>query len=119
MISSNYDRQADALYLKLASSEIARTVEIDSGTLADVDSRGWLVGVEVIRPDRDWPLDDILSKFHVDDRDERDLRAAHKSYRHRGRGRRGGTLGAAAIAGVVAVAVIKVMRDALSRIPIG
>jgi hypothetical protein len=101
------------------ASRWARTVEIDNRTLADVDLRGWLVGVEVLRPDREWPLDDILSKFHVDDRDERDLRAAHKSYRHRSRGRRGGTLGAAAVVGIVAIAVIKAMRDALSRIPIG
>jgi uncharacterized protein YuzE len=62
-----YDQQADALYITLAElAEVARTVQIDPGTLVDLDGRGWLIGVEILRAARPWPLDEILSRFPAD-----------------------------------------------------
>jgi uncharacterized protein YuzE len=75
-----YDQQADALYIMLAErAEVARTVQIDPGTLVDLDDRGCLIGVEVIRPARPWPLDEILSRFPIDGVDERLLRLCERA----------------------------------------
>ncbi len=35
-----YDLEADALVARLAEGAVARTVEVDSGTLVDVDAAG-------------------------------------------------------------------------------
>lgn len=74
MICQDYDADADALYLKLADCRVAHTVEVDSGTLVDLDSAGRLAGIEVIRPDRAWPLEDILHRFGVSPTEAAELR---------------------------------------------
>jgi uncharacterized protein YuzE len=75
-----YDQQADALYIELnGAAEVARTVEIDPGTLVDLDTDGRLLGVEVIRPARPWPLDEILSQFPADHGDARLLRLLERA----------------------------------------
>ena len=75
-----YDQQADALYITLAEhAEVARTVQIDPGTLVDLNSRGWLIGVEIIRPARTWPLDEILSRFPADHADARLVRLLERA----------------------------------------
>jgi uncharacterized protein YuzE len=75
-----YDQQADALYIELnGTAEVARTVEIDPGTLVDLDADGRLLGVEVIRPARPWPLDEILSRFPADHDDARLLRLLERA----------------------------------------
>jgi uncharacterized protein YuzE len=66
-----YDQQADALYVELEAADVARTVQIDRGTLIDLDSQGRLIGVELIRPARPWPLDEILTRFPIDPTDAR------------------------------------------------
>lgn len=73
MISQSYDLDADALYIKLADGQAARTAQIDAGTLVDLDSAGNVVGIEVIQPDRIWPLDKILARYGVSDDDAREL----------------------------------------------
>jgi uncharacterized protein YuzE len=75
MILQSYDLDADALYIKLADRPIARTTQLDPGTLADLDAEGALVGIEVIQPQRVWPLDSILTRFAVSEDDARELRA--------------------------------------------
>jgi uncharacterized protein YuzE len=76
-----YDQQADALYIALTSDEVesARTVQIDPGTLVDLDSSGQLIGVEIIRAARPWPLDEILSRFPVPPADARQLRLLERA----------------------------------------
>jgi uncharacterized protein YuzE len=70
-----YDQQADALYIALAREiRAARTVQVDPGTLVDLDDNGQLLGVEVIRPARSWPLDEILRRFPTDPADALVLR---------------------------------------------
>jgi uncharacterized protein YuzE len=63
MISQSYDLDADALYVELADRQVARTVPVDSGTLVDLDADGEVVGIEVIQPQRTWPLREILKRF--------------------------------------------------------
>ena len=75
MILQSYDLDADALYIRLADHPVARTVQLDAGTLVDLDADGALVGIEVIQPQRAWPLDDILARFAVSEDDARGLRA--------------------------------------------
>ncbi len=65
MLSTEYDREADALYLRLRVGLACRTEEIDPGTLLDLDEHGELLGIEVIRPSRAWPLEEVLSRYQV------------------------------------------------------
>jgi len=71
-----YDQTADALYITLREGvAIARTEQLDPGTLVDVDRVGGAVGVEVIRPARSWPLDDLVEQFDVPAGDAEVLRS--------------------------------------------
>jgi uncharacterized protein YuzE len=75
-----YDLQADALYITLKEqAEVARTIQVDPGTLVDLDSRGNLIGVEVIRPARPWPLDEILNQFSTSDANAHLLRLLERT----------------------------------------
>lgn len=62
-----YDRDADALAITLAAGIVARTEEIDAGTLVDLDERGNVLAIEVIRPERPWPIDEIAARFGLSD----------------------------------------------------
>lgn len=73
MISQTYDLDADALYIELYDRVVARTVQIDSGTLVDLDAAGMLLGIEVIHPQRRWPLGAIIERFGIDAEDAREL----------------------------------------------
>jgi uncharacterized protein YuzE len=75
MISQRYDTQADALYIELDNRDVARTLEIDPGTLVDLDDAGNLLGIEVIHPQRQWPLSEIIDRFSISAADVRELRA--------------------------------------------
>jgi uncharacterized protein YuzE len=71
-----YDNESDALYVSLRDGvSVARTEQIDPGTLVDVDRSGEIVGIEVLRPARAWPLDEVVSRFHVSDHDALLLRS--------------------------------------------
>ena len=74
-----YDQQADALYIQLDDAHVARTVHIDRGTLVDLDAQGHLIGVELIRPARPWPLATILNGFPVDPTSARILRLLERT----------------------------------------
>ena len=65
----DYDREADAVDIALSDGIVARTVEIDPGTLIDVDAQGRVLSIEVIHPRRRWPLGEILDRFTIDDED--------------------------------------------------
>ena len=74
MIRYRYDQLADALDIRIAVGDVARTEEIDSGTLVDLSASGDLLSIEVLRPSRRWPLEEILGHFDVDPADETMLR---------------------------------------------
>jgi uncharacterized protein YuzE len=50
MISTSYDPDADALYLRLAptGTKVAETREVQPGVMMDFDERGGLIGIEVL-----------------------------------------------------------------------
>lgn len=75
MISQQYDLDAQALYIELADRKSAVSEEIDPGTLVDLDAQGHVIGIEVIHPNRPWPLDEILERYEIDPHDARELRA--------------------------------------------
>ena len=73
----DYDESADALYIAVQDDDtsiVARTLEIDRGTLVDVDERGMILGVEVIRPARAWPVEQVLAQFALPSDADRTLR---------------------------------------------
>ena len=62
----SYDLEANALYVGLASEgSVARTHTVDEGTMVDVDTQGTVVGVEVINPHREWPINQIKRRFKL------------------------------------------------------
>lgn len=72
----HYDHEADALEITFDDAGIvSRTVEIDLGTLVDVDEHGDIVAIEVIRPMRRWPLNEIFERFAIGAEDATMLRS--------------------------------------------
>jgi uncharacterized protein YuzE len=65
MVAHTYDCEADALYIELADGSVARTEEIDPGTMVDVDATGRPLGIEVLHPARRWPLGEIIRRYAV------------------------------------------------------
>jgi uncharacterized protein YuzE len=76
-----YSEVDDALYIEVRDGRPERQVELDPGTLVDVDANGRLIGIEVIAPDAGWPADEILRRFPVDPDDAAYIRElAGKSF---------------------------------------
>lgn len=70
----SYDREADALEIRLVDGvAVDRTEQLEPGTMVDLDRRGRAVAIELIRPARPWPLDEIVERFHVDEETARVL----------------------------------------------
>jgi uncharacterized protein YuzE len=70
-----YDPQVDALSIRLLEgSAIARTEQLEPGTLVDLDGQGHVVAIELVRPARSWALDEIEQRFHIDPHDLEVLR---------------------------------------------
>jgi uncharacterized protein YuzE len=54
MISTTYDPQADALYVRIApkGTGVAETREVQPGVMMDFDAEGRLIGIEVLDVER-------------------------------------------------------------------
>jgi uncharacterized protein YuzE len=74
MIRQSFDFDANALYVRLTDEKVARTAEIDACTLVDLSADGRVVGIEVIAPQRYWPLDQILQSFDISPEQAYELR---------------------------------------------
>jgi len=68
-----FDFEARALYVKIKDGKIAKTVEFSQETFVDLDSKGHLLGVEMLSPGKLTihkktrvlaPLRKIATKFH-------------------------------------------------------
>ena len=71
-----FDQEADALAIVLVDDAlVARTVQVDAGTLVDVDQDGVAIAIEVIHPARSWPLESIVNGFRLAEDDVTMLRA--------------------------------------------
>jgi uncharacterized protein YuzE len=64
-ITVQYDREADALYIRLSNSARERTVEIDETTYVDADAAGHAVGIELLYPSMGVELEDMATRFHL------------------------------------------------------
>ena len=72
----DYDKVADALDIVFRDDDVvARTEEVDRGTIVDLDESGRVIAIEVIRPARRWPLAKILERYPIDDESAEILRA--------------------------------------------
>jgi len=56
-----YDREVDALYVRLQEKYIDRTVEIEEGLNIDLDENGRLIGLEVLDATERYTLADIFN----------------------------------------------------------
>lgn len=50
MASAEFDREANALYIRIGEGEVARTVDVDDYRIVDIDAGGAVLGVEVLYP---------------------------------------------------------------------
>ena len=50
-----FDQQADALYVRLDESPVAESEEVRPGVVLDLDERGEVVGIEILRVGRRLP----------------------------------------------------------------
>jgi uncharacterized protein YuzE len=44
-----FDQQADALYVRLDESPVVESEEVRPGVMLDLDQRGEIVGIEILR----------------------------------------------------------------------
>ena len=56
-----YDREVDALYVRLQEKYVARTVEVEEGLNLDLDDSGKLIGLEILDATERYPLADIFN----------------------------------------------------------
>ena len=56
-----YDKEIDALYIRLQEKFVSRTVEIDDGLNIDFDEKGRLIGLEVLDVTERYELSDIFN----------------------------------------------------------
>jgi uncharacterized protein YuzE len=56
-----YDREVDALYIRLQEKYVTRTVEIEEGLNLDLDEKGKLIGLEVLDATERYSSADIFN----------------------------------------------------------
>lgn len=56
-----YDKEADALYIRLQEKYITRIVELEEGLNLDLDENGKLIGLEVLDATERYSLADIFN----------------------------------------------------------
>jgi len=56
-----YDREVDALYVRLQEKFVAKTVEVDEGINIDFDDDGRLIGLEILDATERYALSDIFN----------------------------------------------------------
>ena len=56
-----YDREVDALYIRIQEKYVARTIEIEEGLNIDVDENGKFIGLEVLDATDRYSLTDIFN----------------------------------------------------------
>ena len=56
-----YDKEVDALYVRLQVKHVSRTVEIVEGLNLDLDENGKLIGLEVLDATKRYPLADVFN----------------------------------------------------------
>ncbi|TSC92354.1 MAG: hypothetical protein CEN89_748 [Candidatus Berkelbacteria bacterium Licking1014_7] len=55
----SFDEKADAFYLRFQKGKIKKTIEINKGTLMDIDAKGQLLGIEILDVSAKMPIKDL------------------------------------------------------------
>jgi uncharacterized protein YuzE len=56
-----YDREVDALYIRIQEKDVVRTQEVSDGVNLDFDSEGRLIGLEVLGASKRYTAADIFN----------------------------------------------------------
>jgi len=56
-----YDRQVDALYIRIQEKEASHTKEVEEGVNLDFDEEGKIIGLEIIGTTERYSLKDIFN----------------------------------------------------------
>jgi len=56
-----YDKEVDALYIRLQEKKVARTEELEEGLNIDLDDEGRLIGLEVLDATQRYSKSDIFN----------------------------------------------------------
>jgi uncharacterized protein YuzE len=61
-----YDLNEDALYVYLDDQPVSGQVEMEDGSVVDVDPQGRAVGVEVLSASAGWDIGAVIQRFNLD-----------------------------------------------------
>ncbi len=56
-----YDREVDALYIRIQEKKVFKTREIEEGINIDIDENNKIIGLEVLDATKKYPLMDIFN----------------------------------------------------------
>jgi uncharacterized protein YuzE len=56
-----YDKDVDALYIRIQEKDVVRTQEVSDGVNLDFDGEGRLIGLEVLGASKKYSLSDIFN----------------------------------------------------------
>lgn len=56
-----YDKEVDALYIRIQEKDVARTQEVSDGVNLDFDGENRLIGLEVLDASKRYPSSDIFN----------------------------------------------------------
>ncbi len=56
-----YDREVDALYIRIQEKEVAQSKEVSEDVVLDLDEEGRIIGLEVLDATRHYSLSDIFN----------------------------------------------------------
>lgn len=60
-MKTEYDKQANAVYLKITNEKVVKTIEIDKNTMLDLDENENAVGIEILNASRILKQDNLPS----------------------------------------------------------
>ena len=55
----NYDKEADAMYIEFRKGEFARNKKIDDFTIIDLDQKGNILGIELLKVSKRIPIESL------------------------------------------------------------
>ncbi|HXN60556.1 MAG TPA: DUF2283 domain-containing protein [Acidimicrobiales bacterium] len=64
-MSWTFDVESQSLYVRLSDEAIEGQIELDDGTIVDVDAEGNAVGVEVLRAWAQWDFRAVAERFEL------------------------------------------------------
>ena len=56
-----YDREGDALYIRIQEKEVAQSKEVSDDVVLDLDEQGRIIGLEVLDATQHYSLSDIFN----------------------------------------------------------